>query len=806
MKTSRDSHLCSPSYLSLSILLFLLPSPLLAINPDIPLLLSFKYSILSDPLSVLSNWGYFDTSPCSWNGVVCMGFPLSSSLTTNATNNTISSISNTTGSSDSSNSWVPTFSRVISIVLPNSQLLGPIASELGLLKHLRHLDLSGNLFNGTLPSTLFDATELRVLSLSNNELSGEVPESVGQLTNLQELNLAGNALTGVVPTNITLLPNLTIVSLSNNYLHGDLPASGFDRLETLDLSSNLLNSTLPAEFSGKNLKYLNLSDNHLTGTIPLELGTTIPPNATVDFSFNNFTGPIPQTGVFLAQKATAFLGNPNLCGAPLENLCTIPSTLSNPPNATDPTTESKSPPAIAAIPNNTSGDSAINGGRSGKHGGIRLLTILAIAAGDLAGIAVLSIVFMYVYHVKKRRRQESDQRELGAVKKGDPQGEASDKPGPSSRGFSCCLRKENKYEDETEETSESSETEAETPKDNNALQQMKNFKSKEKKNNLQPVLITIDGTPELELESLLKASAYILGAAGPNIVYKAVLADGTALAVRRIGENGNSSGVEKLKDFEMQVRAIARIRHPNVLRIRGFYWGPEEKLLIHDYAPNGSLSNISIRKKQGSSPLHLNWNTRMRIAKGIARGLSYIHEKKQVHGNIKPSNILLGFEFEPLIGDFGLERLIRSDLINRQFGSKRSALSLPDLSPSLPASPFAGPSSSLGTTAPYQAPETLKNLKPNSKSDVYSFGVVLLELISGRVFSDVELCQLNSISEQEDRVLKMVDASLRNIVRGKEDAILSFFKLGFSCCAMLPQKRPSMKDAMQVLDRIPYDS
>lgn len=196
----------------------------------------------------------------------------------------------------------------------------------------------------------------------------------------------------------------------------------------------------------------------------------------------------------------------------------------------------------------------------------------------------------------------------------------------------------------------------------------------------------------------------------------------------------------------------------------------------------------------------------MRIAKGIARGLSYIHEKKQVHGNIKPSNILLGFEFEPLIGDFGLDRLIRPDPANRQFGSKRSALSLPDLSPSLPMSPFAGPLSSSGTSAPYQAPEMLKNLKSSSKSDVYSFGVVLLELISGRVFSDVELCQLNSVVEEVDRVLRMVDAGLRGEVRGKEEAILSFFKLGFSCCAMLPQKRPSMKDAMQVLDRIPYDS
>ncbi|KAL5654108.1 hypothetical protein ACJX0J_033427, partial [Zea mays] len=74
------------------------------------------------------------------------------------------------------------------------------------------------------------------------------------------------------------------------------------------------------------------------------------------------------------------------------------------------------------------------------------------------------------------------------------------------------------------------------------------------------------------METLLKASAYILGATSSSIVYKVMLADGTALAVRRIGESG---GTEKLKDFEAQ--------------------GANEKLLIHDYAPNGSIANIAFR-------------------------------------------------------------------------------------------------------------------------------------------------------------------------------------------------------------------
>lgn len=105
-------------------------------------------------------------------------------------------------------------------------------------------------------------------------------------------------------------------------------------------------------------------------------------------------------------------------------------------------------------------------------------------------------------------------------------------------------------------------------------------------------LVTVDGETNLELETLLKASAYILGNSHVSIVYKAVLEDGRAFAVRRIGE----CGIERMKDFENQVRAIAKLRHPNLVKVRGFCWGQEDKLLICDYVPNGSLATIDHSK------------------------------------------------------------------------------------------------------------------------------------------------------------------------------------------------------------------
>ncbi|KAJ6828976.1 putative LRR receptor-like serine/threonine-protein kinase [Iris pallida] len=794
-KASISISMSSFTTLLLLFSLLLFTPQLSALNRDGLLLLSFKYSILNDPLSALSDWNYDDDTPCSWNGVTCMGFP------------------------DLSNST--TSSRVISLVLPGARLLGSIAPDVGLLEHLRHLDLSDNFLNGTLPASLFNASsspppELRLLSLANNEISGEIPDAFGNATGLRLLNLSDNALTGRVPPSLSLAPNISVVSLRNNFLSGWLSAGGggFAQVQVLDLSSNLLNGSLPADLVGSStttstssIQYLNLSSNRFSGEIPSELGTRMPAAAVVDFSFNNLTGGIPSAAAFLSQKPAAFAGNPDLCGKPLRSYCVIPSTLSNPPNVSA-ANPPESPPAFAAIPKTTvdqgggGSDEAESGRGTGREGGFTPATIAAIVIGDLGGVGLLVVAFLYAYHVKKRNQQKGVE-----AKKAPATAAAAAAPPCESRahgGLSCCLRKkDNDGQEESAENSSSSETD----EDGGDEEEGKRGKAQGKQ---RATLVTVDGDTELEMETLLKSAAYILGATGTTIVYKAVLSDGTALAVRRIGECG---AVEKLKDFKVLVRSIARVRHPNVLRIWGFYWAPDEKLLIHDYAANGSLANISSSKKMGSSsPFNLNWEARLKIARGLARGLAYIHEKKSVHGNIKPSNILLGSDMEAKIGDFGLDRLLsggRPGSSARLFGSKRSMhsqSSLPESSPVPGASPLgvAGSSSS----APYQAPESLKNLKPNAKCDVYSFGVVLLELVSGRVFSEEELGQWNAgvvVAEERNRILRMADPALRGEVEGRrEEALLSCFKLGFSCAAAAPQRRPAMKDAAVLLDRLTF--
>lgn len=814
-----------------------------ALTDDGELLMLFKQACTADPLGALAGWSANDASPCAWNGVICNGFLQPQQLTTanvtsTTTDNSVSGTGNsttlatistpngTTNGTNASAVAAATVSRVIGLVLPNAQLAGTLPPDLARLQHLRHLDLSGNAINGTLPpALLLNATELRVLALAGNDITGALPDGAYSL-GLQELNLSDNVLAGWLPGALLQAPGLAVLGLANNYLAGELPAGGLGAgLEVVDLSSNYFRGSLPADFGGARLRLLNVSSNRLTGALPAGMADVVVANATVDLSNNNFTGAVPPAGLFGGQPAEAYEGNPELCGPPMKRACSIPSSLSNPPNATD------SPPAFAAIPKSAArappGSPEAQAPRGGQSK-LRPLTILAIVAGDLAGVGLLFMLFLYVYHVRKRRRQGREENPTAPQQQKKTVAVAKeDKPSAST---GCCIG--GGRSDGSEDSSDCSASSSDAGSDDGedlkrragsfigwSTPQHHSKKHEPQQPPAPATLVTVDGGDgELEMETLLKASAYILGATGSSIVYKAVLADGTALAVRRIGESG---GADKLKDFEAQVRAVARFRHPNVLRLRGFYWGADEKLLIHDYAANGSLANIAFTRRMGasSSPMHLNLEARLRIARGVARGLAFIHEKKGVHGNVKPSNILLGADMEPLVGDLGLDRLLSGAALHRNtgasarlFGSKRSmhsTSSLPDLS-QMPggASPSCASTSSAAPLQPYQAPECLKSLRPNAKWDVYSFGMVLLELFSGRVYSEVELCQWHAGAATTDldlrgRVLRMADPMLRSEAGDNEEALLGCFRLAFACCAMTPGKRPGMRDAAALLDRIP---
>ncbi|GMN37742.1 hypothetical protein TIFTF001_007065 [Ficus carica] len=173
---------------------------------------------------------------------------------------------------------------------------------------------------------------------------------------------------------------------------------------------------------------------------------------------------------------------------------------------------------------------------------------------------------------------------------------------------------------------------------------------------------------------------------------------------------------------------------------------------------------------------------------------------------------------EPIISDFGLDRLVSGKILisgHKESGSSRYFASLKSTTVAAATTtaresqldvPIGGSPVGSSTTAisPYQAPESLKNLKPSPKWDVFSFGIILLELLTGRVFSDRELGLWTAalVTEDRNRALRLVDVAIRAEVESREDAMLACLKFGFSCASFAPQKRPTMKEALQVLDKI----
>ncbi|CAM8966336.1 unnamed protein product [Rhodiola kirilowii] len=212
-----------------------------------------------------------------------------------------------------------------------------------------------------------------------------------------------------------------------------------------------------------------------------------------------------------------------------------------------------------------------------------------------------------------------------------------------------------------------------------------------------------------ELEDATDKFQSLIGQGASGSVFKGILNDGTAVAVKRI----NSGEERGDKEFRSEVQAIASVQHINLVRLLGYcvvQGGP--KFLVYDFISNGSLANW-IFPKTGSSNRHcggcLAWYLRYRVALDVAKALSYLHQdcrSRILHLDVKPENILLDENFRAVVSDFGLSKLMGRDE-SRIVTSMRG-------------------------TRGYLAPEWLLENGISEKSDVYSYGMVLLELVGGR--------------------------------------------------------------------------
>lgn len=294
----------------------------------------------------------------------------------------------------------------------------------------------------------------------------------------------------------------------------------------------------------------------------------------------------------------------------------------------------------------------------------------------------------------------------------------------------------------------------------------------------------------------------VLGSGGFGRVYRAVLpSDGTTVAVKCVASRGDRFE----KSFLAELAAVARLRHRNLVRLRGWcVQGEEELLLVYDYMPNRSLDRLLFAPATTKAQV-LTWDRRRRIIAGLAAALFYLHEQLDtqiIHRDVKTSNVMLDSEYNARLGDFGLARWLEhavcaEDAVQPQPEVSPSPTSVRPSSASVNYQFRLMDTSRIGGTIGYLPPESFqRGSASTAKSDVFSFGIVLLEVATGRravdlTYPDDQIFILDWVRRLSDegKLLRAADRKL-------PDALFDIGRImhiGLLCALHDPKARPTMK-------------
>ncbi|KAE7996547.1 hypothetical protein FH972_001261 [Carpinus fangiana] len=610
--------------------------------------------------------------------------------------------------------------------LSNNLLTGIIPASLANSSKLYRLNLSFNSFSGSFPVSLTHSLSLTFLYLQHNNLSGSIPNTWGTLSKLQEISLSNNHISGPVPVEVGRLSRLRTLDFSDNAINGSLPSSivNLSSLVVLNLESNNLDNRIPDALDRlHNLSVLNLKRNQFSGNIPSTIGL-ISTLTQLDLSQNNLSGEIPASLVDLPNLNSFNVSYNNLSGS-------VPTRLSQKFNASSFVGNIQLCGFSGSIPCPSQAPSQGVPAPSPKHHHRKLSTkdIILIAAGAL--LVVLLILCCILLCCLIRRRTASK------AKDGETTGRAG--AARAEKGVPAAG------------------VEVEAGGDAGGK------------------LVHFDGTMVFTADDLLCATAEIMGKSTYGTVYKATLEDGNQVAVKRLREKITKSQ----REFEAEVSVLGKIRHPNLLALRGFYLGPKgEKLLVFDFMPKGSLAAF-LHARGPDTPI--DWPTRMKIVQGMTRGLFHLHSLENIiHGNLTSSNVLLDEQNNAKIADFGLSRLMTA----------------------------AANSNVIATAAAlgYRAPELSKLKKANTKTDVYSLGVIILELLTGKspgeAMNGHDLPQWVASIVKEEWTNEVFDLELMRDASTIGDELLNTLKLALHCVDPSPSARPEVQQVLQQLEEI----
>ncbi|KAJ4815152.1 hypothetical protein LUZ62_027718 [Rhynchospora pubera] len=715
----------------------------------------------------------------------------------------------------------------------NTNLTGSLPSFLATsFPSFEHLALSFNFLNGSVPDS-FSTSPLRSLWLNNqqgpirlsgsigflsnmtsleqvwlhsNDFSGPIPD-MSFLSLLSDLELRDNSLTGPVPESLLSLKSLTKVTLTNNLLQGPVPvfpnsvkdldlkvdserfclstpgpcdsrvnillsvAAGFgypirfaQNWEgndpcagnwmgiTCDASGNItvinfqkmgLNGTISPDFAKiTTLQKLLLANNNITGTIPAEL-SKLPSLKELDVSNNSLWGKVPT---FTKNVIINTAGNADM---------------------------GKDQPSIG--PGSRNGTSGTNGSggmgsgsdATGSAAGSSKRTppgvIVGALFGAIAGLCFIGLLGFYCYRRKKQPFGRVQSPNAATVI--HPRHSGSDPDTVKVTIAGAHLNGVTGTASETHTSSGPSTSDVHVVEAGNmviSIQVLRNVTNNFSEDN-------------------------ILGRGGFGTVYKGELHDGTKIAVKRMEAGVMGKG---LNEFKSEIAVLTKVRHRNLVSLLGYCLDGNERILVYEYMPQGTLSrHLFDWKEQGIRPLE--WKKRLSIALDVARGVEYLHSlahQSFIHRDLKPSNILLGDDMKAKVADFGLVRLAPAD------------------------GKFCSVETRLAGTFGYLAPEYAVTGRVTTKSDVFSFGVILMELVTGRKALDetqpeesrhlVTWFRRMQLSSAKDSLRQLADPTLSPLDEETLASVATVAELAGHCCAREPHQRPEMGHAVNVLSSL----
>lgn len=624
------------------------------------------------------------------------------------------------------------------IRIGDNNLIGDIPREVGNITSLTYFEADNNNLSGEIVPEFAQCTNLSLLNLASNGFSGTIPPEFGQLVNLQELIVSGNNLYGDIPLSVLRSKNLNKLDLSNNRFNSSIPQGvcNNSRLQYLLLGQNSITGEIPHEIGNcVKLLELQLGSNYLTGSIPPEIGHMRNLQIALNLSDNHLHGTLPAELGRLDKLVSLDLSSNQLSGnipSDLKGMLSLIEVNFSNNEFTGPIPSfvpfQKSPNSSFVGNKGLCGDplssscANLNGSQLYHHKVSYRIVLVVI--GSCLGIFVSVTIVVLLYMM--REKQEKAAKDTRDVE------ENTEKPTIiAGNVFIENLRQAVDYDAAVKATFEDS--------------------------------------------NLLNVGTF-------SSVYKAIMPSGEILSVKKL-KMMDKTLVHYQSKMIRELEKLSKLCHNNLIAPFGFVIYEDVVLLLHQYFSNGTLAQFlhESSKKVEHKP---DWPTRLKIAVGVAEGLSFLHHLAIIHLDIAAINVFLDSNFNALVGEVEISKL---------------------LDPSRGTASISAVAGSFG----YIPPEYAYTMQVTAPGNVYSYGVVLLEILTTRLPVDEEFGEgvdlvkwVHGAPSRGETPEQILDARLSTVSFAWRKEMLAALRIALLCTDSTPAKRPKMKKVVEMLQEI----